>query len=111
GMSRGRVMVLAAAAVLVVSAGGFYIWRTGNSGTAQMSGPSQTTSLAILPFRNASGDPSLDWRSGSLVEMLRTDIGQSAQLHIVPSNRLQEMLRDLRITSGAGFDSATLQRL
>ena len=36
-------------------------------------------SLAVIPFRNASGDPGLDWIGGSLAEMLTTDVGQSSQ--------------------------------
>ena len=32
------------------------------------------TSLAILPFRNASGDPALDWLGSSVAEMLSTDV-------------------------------------
>ena len=34
-------------------------------------------SLAIVPFRNATGDPSLDWLGTSLAEMLTTDVGHS----------------------------------
>jgi tetratricopeptide (TPR) repeat protein/tRNA A-37 threonylcarbamoyl transferase component Bud32 len=71
----------------------------------------QPVTLAILPFRNASGDQTLDWLGASLVEMLGTDIGQSAQLHIVSSSRLQEILRDLRIAPDATFDPAALRRL
>src|SRR5271166_3393198 len=37
-------------------------------------------SLAILPFRNASGDQALDWLGPSLADMLSTDVGQSARL-------------------------------
>jgi serine/threonine protein kinase/tetratricopeptide (TPR) repeat protein len=68
-------------------------------------------SLAILPFRNASGDPSLDWLGPSLAEMLRTDVGQSASLRTVPSDRLHQILRDLRITADSELDPDTLQRL
>src|SRR2546422_352236 len=86
----GRALAAVAAAVLVVLALGWFGFRRGVTGlqSGAAAGPMRTTSLAILPFRNASGDPSLDWLGGSLVDMLRTDIGQSAQLHIVSSNRL-----------------------
>jgi tetratricopeptide (TPR) repeat protein len=47
-------------------------------------------SLAIIPFRNASGDPSLDWVGEYLAETLRTDIGQSASLRTVSSDRVQQ---------------------
>jgi serine/threonine protein kinase/tetratricopeptide (TPR) repeat protein len=71
----------------------------------------QTISLAILPFRNASGDSSIDWLGSSLSEMLRTDVGRSASLQTVPSDRLHQILGDLRISADSTFDPATLRRL
>ncbi len=68
-------------------------------------------SLAILPFRNASGDSSLDWLGPSLAEMLRTDVGRSASLRTVPSDRLHQILGDLRIAADSTFDPATLRKL
>ena len=47
----------------------------------------QPVSLAILPFRNASGDPSLDWLGPGLAEILRSEIGQSATLRTISSDR------------------------
>ena len=69
----------------------------------------QPISLAILPFRNASGDSSLDWLGASLAEMLRTEIGESASLRTVPSDRLHQILRDLRISADPTFDPPTLR--
>jgi eukaryotic-like serine/threonine-protein kinase len=71
----------------------------------------ENVSLAILPFRNASGDASLDWLGSSLAEMLRTDVGQSSSLHTVSPDRLHQILSDLRISSGADLDPATLRRI
>jgi serine/threonine protein kinase/tetratricopeptide (TPR) repeat protein len=67
--------------------------------------------LAILPFRNASGDQTLDWLGPSLAEMLRTDIGQSSHLRTVSSDRLYQILQDLRIAPDSHLDPATLRRL
>ncbi|HZQ96326.1 MAG TPA: serine/threonine-protein kinase, partial [Candidatus Sulfotelmatobacter sp.] len=49
-------------------------------------------SLAILPFRNASGDASLDWLGSSLSDMLSTDVGQSARLRTISPERLHQVL-------------------
>jgi serine/threonine protein kinase/tetratricopeptide (TPR) repeat protein len=68
-------------------------------------------SLAILPFRNASGDPSLDWLGSSLAEWLSTDVGNSSQLRTVSSDRLHQILHDLRITADSTPDPNTLRRL
>src|SRR3989441_304510 len=61
------------------------------------SGP--VVSLAILPFRNASGDPALDWLGPQLAEMLSTDVGQSSQLRTVSPNRLHQIFSDLHVSS------------
>jgi len=68
-------------------------------------------SLAILPFRNASADPSLDWLGSTIAEMLTTDVGQSSSLRTVSSGRLHEILRDLRITPDSTLDADALHRL
>ncbi len=68
-------------------------------------------SLAILPFRNASGDPSMDWLGPSLADMLSTDVGQSARLHAVSQDRLHQLFSDLRIAPNSSIEPATLQRV
>jgi serine/threonine protein kinase/tetratricopeptide (TPR) repeat protein len=68
-------------------------------------------SLAILPFRNASGDPSLDWLGSSMAEMLSTDVGQSAHLRTVSSERVGQILRDLRVSPDTALDDPTIKRL
>jgi eukaryotic-like serine/threonine-protein kinase len=70
-----------------------------------------TVSLAIIPFRNASGDAGLDWLGPSLAEMLSTDVGQSARLHSVSQDRLHQVLSDLRVVPNASIDPSTLRRL
>ncbi len=67
--------------------------------------------VAILPLRNASGDQTLDWLGSSLAEMLRTDLGQSSYLQSVSSDRLSQILRDLRISPGSSYDPETLRRV
>jgi serine/threonine protein kinase/tetratricopeptide (TPR) repeat protein len=68
-------------------------------------------SLAIVPFRNASGDSALDWLGPSLADMLSTDVGQSASLRTVSSDRLHQVFKDLRIPDKFDFDPDTLKRL
>ncbi len=68
-------------------------------------------SLAILPFRNASGDASLDWLGPSLAEMLSTDVGQSARLRTVSPSTLHQIFTDLRISSAVVLDPATIRRV
>ena len=73
------------------------------------SGP--VVSLAILPLRNGSGNPSLNWMGSAVSEMLRTDMGESAALRTVPSDRVSQILQDLRITPDASLDPDTVRRV
>jgi serine/threonine protein kinase/tetratricopeptide (TPR) repeat protein len=68
-------------------------------------------SLAILPFRNASGDQTLDWLGPSLADMLSTDVGQSARLRTVSPSSLHQIFGDLRISSATVLDPATIKRV
>ncbi|MGH9501340.1 MAG: protein kinase domain-containing protein [Terriglobales bacterium] len=68
-------------------------------------------SLAILPFRNASGDPALDWLGPSIAEMLSTDVGQSAQLRTVSPNVLHQIFTDLRVSPTTVLDAPTIKRV
>src|ERR1700686_1887389 len=73
--------------------------------------PGAQASLAVLPFRNASGDASLDWLGPSLADMLSTDVGQSARLRTISPDRLHQVLSDLRITPGTGIDQTMVGRI
>jgi serine/threonine protein kinase/tetratricopeptide (TPR) repeat protein len=73
--------------------------------------PSQPVSVAIIPFRNASGDAALDTLGSSLAEILASDLGQSAFLRTIPSDRLRQVLRDLHLSADSPFDRDTLRRL
>jgi eukaryotic-like serine/threonine-protein kinase len=100
-----------AAAVLVLAITGFlYRDKLFNPTTARTpSGP--VVSLAILPFRNASGDPGMDWYSSSIAEMLTTDVGQSTSLRTVSPDRVHQILSDLHMTGNVQFDPATLRNI
>jgi len=74
-------------------------------------GPTQPISLAILPFHNSSSDGSLDWIGATLSDMLSTDVGQSAHLRTVSSDRLHQILKDLRIPPNSNFDPDALRHL
>jgi tetratricopeptide (TPR) repeat protein len=78
-------------------------------GKTAVQGP--VASLAILPFRNASGDPNLDWLGSSMAEMLSTDVGQSASLRTVSPDRLHQILNDLHMSGNVQFDPATLRQI
>jgi eukaryotic-like serine/threonine-protein kinase len=98
-------------AILILTVVGYVLHRATLSKSTNSTPAGPVTSLAILPFRNASGDASLDWLGSSIAEMLTTDVGESASMRTVSSDRLRQVLRDLRISSDSTLDTETLHRL
>lgn len=107
--ARYRTWLVASAAVVLLAALGF-VFR-GKILPAKRAAPVEQASLAILPFRNASGDASLDWLGPSLADMLSTDVGQSARLRTISPDRLHQVLSDLKITPDAAIDPTTVSRI
>jgi serine/threonine protein kinase/predicted negative regulator of RcsB-dependent stress response len=99
-----------AAAMLVAAAYGFRDRLPLRSSVKPVAAV-QPVSLAILPFHNASTDLSIDWLGPSLADMLSTGVGQSSRLRTISSDRIHQILKDLRISSNADFDPDTLRRL
>ncbi len=81
------------------------------SPSARKSASVPALSLAVIPFQNKSGDASWDWLGPSLADMLSTDVGQSAHLRAVSSDRVQQVFHDLRIAPNSIVDSSTLGRV
>jgi eukaryotic-like serine/threonine-protein kinase len=97
------------AALAVV--GGWLATNKLTSKTASKAPAGPEVSLAILPFRNDSGDVRLDWLGSSLADMLSTDVGQSAHLRTISPDRLHQVLSDLKITPGTAIDPPMVGRI
>src|SRR3989441_6984357 len=97
-------------AVLIVVILGF-LFRGALSGPSAKTATAPVVSLAILPFRNASGDANLDWLGPSLAEMLTTDVGQSSSVRTVSPNRMHQIFTDLHIASDTALDPQTIRRV
>lgn len=109
---RNRNFLLAAAAVVILIVGVASFHRISTSVPA--SKPADTVpavALAVLPFRNASGDAQLDWLGSSIEEMLTNDIGQSGTLRTVSSGRISQVMHDLRVKPDDNLDSGTIDRV
>ena len=88
-----------------------YVFRGALFSPAKKSVAAPPVSLAVIPFQNKSGDTSWDWLGPSLADMLSTDVGQSAHLRAVSSDRVQQVFHDLRIAPNSTVDSTTLGRV
>jgi eukaryotic-like serine/threonine-protein kinase len=113
-LGRPKKVWLAVVAAILLVAIGAVIWKRLPPSSSQLTASlpvKPQVSLAILPFRNASGDASLDWLGSSLAETLSTDVGQSSQLRTVSPNRLYQLFGDLKISSAMVLDLPTIRRI
>ncbi|MDP9160166.1 MAG: tetratricopeptide repeat protein, partial [Acidobacteriota bacterium] len=104
----------AVAVVLVLASVGYLMRDKLFSPSSSSSNPAPVqplTAVALLPFRNASGDPKLDWLGPSLAEMLSTDLGQSSSVRTISPNRLHQVFSDLRISPETVLDPQTIRRV
>jgi tetratricopeptide (TPR) repeat protein len=101
-------------AAILLAAGtyiGLHNGTTSGQGTGSQGVKGPVTSVAVLPFYNGSGDPSLDWAGATISETLISDIGQSAHLHLISSGRVQDVLHDLRFAPAPQVDASTLNSI
>ncbi len=107
----GRRKANLAVASALVAAAGIALYFAGIRGSP-LPGPEQeipVTTLAILPFTNATGSAELEWMRAGLADMLITDISQSRFLRPVPGERVVKLLRELGVEEQSRFDEATLE--
>jgi tetratricopeptide (TPR) repeat protein/predicted Ser/Thr protein kinase len=104
-------LVTGIATVLVLAVAGYVFRGVLFSAPTRKAAAGPVLSMAVIPFHNASGDQSWDWLGPSLADMLSTDVGQSAHLRAVSSDRVQQVFHDLRIAPNSIVDSSTLGRV
>ena len=104
----------AAAAVLLIGLAGGGWWVAKNASTSSAPAvalPAKPVAVAVLPFRNSTGNASLDSLGPSLAEVLQSELGQTEYLRSVSSERLYQVLGDLKIDGDAAIDGAMLRRI
>ncbi|MBN1461597.1 MAG: tetratricopeptide repeat protein [Armatimonadetes bacterium] len=68
-------------------------------------------SIAVLPFRNMSGNPDADWMRSGLQVMLGSDLSQVPTLRVVPADRLATLMADLKLGPNAALDEMAVRSI
>lgn len=68
-------------------------------------------SVAIMPFYNGTGDASLDWAGSTISDNIISGIGESAHLHSIPADRVQDVLHELNFSPQPSVDASTLKSI
>jgi len=100
--------LLAAAVVALLLAGGGLLWWVNHEGAPPDSG---RPALAVLYFENNTGDPSLDWMRTGLTDMLVTDLSQSPEFEVIGTDRLVQILQDLRRSDDRVLSAEVIQEI
>lgn len=67
--------------------------------------------VAVLGFKDLSGNKDSAWISTAISEMLRTELALGEVLRLVPGERVAQVKLDLGLREADGYDQATLRRL
>ena len=89
-VTRRKSMILGAGAVAALAGGGGLLWKSGLIGGS--SAPAR--SIAVLPFRNLSGDPAQAFLSDGLTDEIRSALTRNAALQVLAgtsTNSVREM--------------------
>ncbi|MGZ8780915.1 MAG: tetratricopeptide repeat protein, partial [Thermoanaerobaculia bacterium] len=72
--------------------------------TAQRVTPARRA-VAVIGFRNQSGDRDVAWLSTALTEMLTTEVAAGEQVRTIPGETVARTKRELDLDESAGFDA------
>ena len=72
-----------------------------------VSSPALAQTLAVLPFANQTGDPSLDPLGRGLADMFVTDLSVVESLTLVERSRLEEVMSELNLQASDVIDPKT----
>ena len=103
---------VAAVVVALVAIGALKSRLTKSESTSPPSGAAaQKPSVAVLYFENNTGNPQLDWLRTGLTDMLVTDLSQSPDVEVLPTDRLVQILTDMHRQDDKQISFDTVQEV
>jgi TolB-like protein/Tfp pilus assembly protein PilF len=97
--------VTVGALVLLAALAGMFLTRLPPTG-----GRSRQ-SVAVLAFKNQTGDAEVAWLSTALAEMLTTELSAGEKLRTIPGENVSRMMVELSLPESGSFASETLGRI
>ncbi|HYN06718.1 MAG TPA: protein kinase [Vicinamibacterales bacterium] len=108
--ARPRMRILAGGLLTLAAAVAAVVWWTGRQPGPTVS-PSGKPALAVLYFENNTGDASLDWMRTGLTDMMVTDLSQSTDIEVLGTDRLYQILQDLKRTDDRVISSDVVKQI
>jgi len=107
--SKKKFVIILSLSIAVVSILAVAAWKILSPKIGVSSLPVKS-SLAVLYFRNKTGDDSLDYLRKGLCDLLISDLSQSKYLSVLPEDRLFLSLRSLKLLDAEYYDTEDLAR-
>ena len=117
GVSKtGRKRWPFAAAIAVLVIGGLYfsgLWtrRSMELPTNEPTGVAVRRSVAVVGFKNLSGNADAAWLSTALTEMFTSELAAGERLRTIPGENVGRMKIELRLADAESFGAETLARI
>jgi eukaryotic-like serine/threonine-protein kinase len=84
---------------------------TSTPGQSALAAVNARRAVAVLGFKNLSGQPEVAWLSTALAEMLTTELAAGEHLRTIPGENIARMKSDLELADADSFASDTLARI
>jgi tetratricopeptide (TPR) repeat protein len=119
-LSTPLVVATLVVAVFVAAAGGSYYLThrkkdassASSTTTAPVSPPvPRRRSIAVLGFKNLSGNPEKSWLSTALSELMTTELSQGDQMRTIPGESVAQMRVSLALQDADSYSQQTLNRI
>jgi serine/threonine protein kinase/tetratricopeptide (TPR) repeat protein len=104
-----RKAVIGASFIVALAVIGVLLWRLIGSKPAGI--PSGPPSLAVMYFKNNTGDENLDYLRTMLADALTSDLTQSKYVEVLTSEKLSQILGDLNQLDAKSYSADTLKRV
>lgn len=107
---RGRVGWIAAALAVALTGAG---WLAADRGhlLRRMPAPAPRLAVAVLGFRNLSGQRRAQWLATALSDWLTTELAAGHQLRLVPQQGVARMRAELHLPVGESLTAGSLERV
>lgn len=101
--TKGRVLprwaksLISIPLIVLVGLGGWWVWAGYVTHKESLLRPTELTELpivAVMPFRNMTGNPDNDWFSEGLANLVRDNLTRSKYLRVVSSQKLRSIIGD-----------------
>jgi tetratricopeptide (TPR) repeat protein/TolB-like protein len=98
-------------ALFAMAIGTYFLMHRKKEAVPTSRAASQRRSIAVLGFKNLSGNPEKSWLSTALSEMMTTELSQGDQLRTIPGESVAQMRMNLAIPDADSYSPQTLNRI